>query len=118
MLKKRLTWMLIVPALVGINVKATSQGRNYPKIRPARITIETTASKPEAANYLTINDATGKPAYVLWITAISADNQTTKAIYLELSTDGRYSPDPEEKMDEGQGRRAVRIRLQINTRVH
>jgi len=99
MLKKRLTWMLIVPALVGINVKATSQGRNYPKIRPARITIETTASKPEVAEDLTINDALGKPAYVLAATAISSDKQTTETIYLRLSTVGRYSPDPEEKYE-------------------
>jgi len=99
MLTKRLTWMLFIPTLVGINVRAASQGRNYPMIRPAHITIETTASKPGVAEYLTINDALGRPAYALWISAISSDNKTTKTIYLELSTDGRYSPDPEEKYE-------------------
>ena len=73
MLMKRLTWMLIIPTLIGINVRAVSQGRNYPRIRPANITIETTASKPEAAGYLTINDAFGKPAYALKIVVEISD---------------------------------------------
>jgi len=99
MLKKYLTWMLIGPALVGINISAASQRRNFPMIRPAHITIETSASKPEVAENLTINDALGRLAYVLAITAISMDHKTTHTIFLSLSTDGRYSPDHEEKYE-------------------
>lgn len=91
--------MLLIPVLIGIDAIALSQGRNYPKIRSAHITIETTVSKPEAAEHLTIRDVLGRPTYVLWITAISTDNQTTKTIYFELSTDGSYSPSPEEKYE-------------------
>src|SRR5215475_8900371 len=97
MLKKYLTWMLIGPALVGINISAASQRRNFPMIRPAHITIETSASKPEVAENLTINDALGRLAYVLAITAISMDHKTTHTIFLSLSTDGRHTADHEEK---------------------
>lgn len=99
MLRKYLSWILIVIVSIETDVWAASQGRRYPRIRPTGISVETSASKPEAAEALTIYDSLGKPAYELSISAVSEDKQTTTAIFLRLSTTGRYSPDPEEKYE-------------------
>ena len=78
---------------------AAPRHRVYPTIRPARISVATDPSNPNAASKLIVKDSHGKPAYILWIVAASLDKHTTDSIELSLETTGKYASDPEGKVE-------------------
>jgi hypothetical protein len=89
----------LIFALLGPSVLGAPKTRRYPAIKRAALTVETNQSKLEESQILIIKDSNDRPAYELWVGAISLDKRTTHSIELSLSTTGIYASDPEGKYE-------------------
>ena len=91
----RLINLCLILVLVGESAFSVTNARHYPSIRRAAINILLTPQNLEESRKVVIEDSRGRPAYNLWITAISRDGRTTDSIELSLETTGRHVSDPE-----------------------